>query len=200
MTVEKTEFQGVFIITPTVHHDHRGCFFESFNKSMFAKNIGVNPNFSQDNVSRSQRNVLRGLHYQMPPHSQAKLVSVISGDIEDFIVDLRLDSKTFGQSSCFSLSQENKKQLYIPKGFAHGFLSIDDAVVQYKVDGKYKPELERTLAWDDPKLKLKTTLSEEFNSAEFILSDKDKEGISFNQAVEELELFYKDVKQLSILD
>jgi len=184
MIYEKTKFEGVYSLTPEIFEDSRGLFFESFNQEKFLAATGIDPDFIQDNVSHSKRGVLRGLHYQLPPYSQAKLISVSKGNITDFIVDLRPDSKTFTQHGTFELSDLNRKQLYIPKGFAHGFFCSLDCVVQYKVEGKYNPEVERTLRWDEPQFGFRkhTMWDEDY----VIQSGKDKRGITMKECVKEI--------------
>ncbi|MDG1949885.1 MAG: dTDP-4-dehydrorhamnose 3,5-epimerase [bacterium] len=198
MDIEKTKFDGVYLLTPQIYEDERGSFRESFNREKFAKATGVNPDFIQDNVSCSTRGVLRGLHYQLPPHSQAKLVSVLQGHVWDFIVDLRPDSKTFTQHGVFDLTERNNKQLYIPKGFAHGFFCQGDCIMSYKVEGKYNPKVERTLRWDEPQFGFKhyTTWNEDY----VVQSEKDKVGITMKECVAEIKSLYTDSKQLSITD
>ncbi len=139
----KTDFNGLFVIKPKIFGDSRGYFFESFRDDIFKKNIG-DITFIQDNESKSSYGVLRGLHYQLPPFSQSKLVRVIIGEILDVVVDIRKDSPTFGKYFKIILSDENKHQLFVPKGFAHGFVVLSDfAIVNYKVDTLYAPEYDR---------------------------------------------------------
>ena len=198
MDIEKTKFDGVYLLTPQVFEDERGSFRESFNREKFAKATGVNPNFIQDNVSCSTRGVLRGLHYQLPPHSQAKLIMALKGHVWDFIVDLRPDSKTFTQHDSFHLSGDNHKQLYIPKGFAHGFFCQGDCMMHYKVEGRYNPVFERALRWDEKQFGFKhyTTWDEDY----VIQSPKDQKGLSMKECVAEIKSLYTDSKQLSITD
>lgn len=138
---------------PSVFTDHRGYFFEPWNAQRFAEASGLDVTFVQDNESQSSKGVLRGLHFQEPPHGQAKLLRVISGAILDVAVDLRTDSPTYGKHMGVSLSANNKRQFYVPEGFAHGFLSLeDDTVVAYKCSGYYHQASERSLRWNDPAL------------------------------------------------
>ena len=139
MKVSKTKINGLIIIEPKVFSDSRGYFFEPYNKIEFEKHFG-NIEFVQDNESKSKKGVLRGLHFQKPPFEQAKLVRCIDGKVLDVAVDIRKNSKTYGQYEAVELSGENKRQLYIPRGFAHGFLVLSDsAILAYKVDNKYEP-------------------------------------------------------------
>jgi len=148
-----TAIPDVKIIEPTVFADDRGFFFESFNQAKFEAAIGRSADFVQDNHSRSGRGVLRGLHYQLPPHAQAKLVRVVVGEVYDVAVDIRKSSPTFGQWVGVLLSAENKRQLWIPEGFAHGFLTLSDYVeFLYKTTNYYAPESDRGIRWDDPKI------------------------------------------------
>ena len=151
MKVTPTALPDVLVISPSVFGDERGFFFESWNQRVFAA-AGLNATFVQDNHSRSVRNVLRGLHYQIE-HAQGKLVRVCAGEVLDVAVDLRRSSPTFGQSLSFTLSAKNKQMLWIPPGFAHGFLVLSDAAeFLYKTTDYYAPEHERTLLWNDPAL------------------------------------------------
>lgn len=146
-----TDLPDVLLLRPRVFADERGCFFESFNARAFALATGADITFVQDNQSLSRRHVLRGLHYQVPPAAQAKLVRVAQGEIFDVAVDIRAGSKTFGQWTGRVLSAENRLQMWIPEGFAHGFLVLSDqAEVLYKTNRYYSPECERTLLWNDP--------------------------------------------------
>lgn len=155
MIVTKTDIEGVVIIEPTLHSDNRGYFFESFNERDFAKATGITTHFVQDNESRSAEGVVRGLHLQLPPYAQSKLVRVIEGEILDIAVDIRRGSPTFGHHVAIRLSGENHRQLFIPRGFAHGFIALrGDTIVQYKCDNYYAPECERTILWNDPALNI----------------------------------------------
>ena len=152
MEVKKTSIDGVFIIEPRIFEDSRGYFFESFSQREFEEKVGP-INFVQDNESKSSRGVLRGLHFQKGEASQAKLVRVIKGCVLDVAVDMRRSSPTFGQHVMVELSDENKRQFFIPRGFAHGFLVMsDEAIFTYKVDNVYAPEADSGVRWDDPEL------------------------------------------------
>ena len=178
MNYIKTEIDGVFILEPKVFEDSRGYFFEAFKYSDFEKNIGK-ISFIQDNESKSSRGVLRGLHYQKGEYSQAKLVRVISGRVLDVAVDLRVSSKTFGKYVMVELSGENKRQFFIPRGFAHGFLVLsDEAIFTYKVDNVYSPENEASIRFDDPELGIKWPM----DSDEITTSKKDLAAVSFKNA------------------
>lgn len=153
MKLIETALEGVVIVVPDIYGDERGYFFESFNTKSFTKLLGRDIAFVQDNESLSHEGVVRGLHFQLPPHAQSKLVRVVRGSILDIAVDIRRGSPTFGKYIAVELSAENHHQLFIPRGFAHGFRVIEgDAVVQYKCDNHYAPECEGTIRWDDPTL------------------------------------------------
>ncbi len=155
-----TAIPDVLVIEPRVFGDDRGFFFESFNAQDFAQATGVAADFVQDNHSKSVRNVLRGLHYQVEPRAQGKLVRVVQGEVFDVVVDLRKYSKTFGQWVGELLSAENKRQLWIPPGFAHGFLTLSDsAEFLYKTTDYYSPEHERCICWDDPEIDIEWPLT-----------------------------------------
>ncbi len=150
MEFKKTSIEGVYIIDPKVFNDARGYFFEAWKKSEFEANIGP-VEFVQDNESKSSYGVLRGLHYQKGEFSQAKLVRVIKGKVLDVAVDIRKSSPTFGQHVMVELSDENKRQFFIPRGFAHGFLVLsDEAIFTYKVDNPYAPQADAGIRWNDP--------------------------------------------------
>ena len=174
-----TYIPDVIIIEPQIFGDERGYFMESFRHDVFARQVpGIE--FIQDNESLSTRGVLRGLHYQLPPFAQAKLVRAVTGRILDVAVDIRKDSPIFGQHVAVELSGQNKRQLFIPRGFAHGFVvRSENAVVQYKVDNRYSPVHERGIAFDDPDLVIDWGLPEE----ELILSDKDRANQLLRDAV-----------------
>ena len=165
-----TDIPDVIIIEPRVFGDERGYFMESFRRDLFARQVpGVE--FIQDNESLSTRGVLRGLHYQLPPFAQAKLVRAVTGRVLDVAVDIRRESPTFGRYVGVELSGQNKRQLFIPRGFAHGFVVLSEqAVFQYKVDNWYSPEQERGIAFDDPDLGIDWGLPGE----ELILSNQDR--------------------------
>ncbi len=161
----------VVLIEPTVHVDNRGYFIETFRQDLFERAVGYQVNFIQDNESKSTKGVLRGLHYQLPPYTQAKLVRVIEGSVLDVAVDIRKSSPTFGQHVAAVLTSENKHQLFVPHGFAHGFLVLSDsAIFAYKVDNYYSPEHDRAIAFDDNDLDIDWRLPLELLQ----LSNKDK--------------------------
>jgi len=171
----ETGFKGLKIFEPRVFTDSRGYFFESFNKMAFSE-AGIFTEFVQDNESRSQKGVLRGLHYQLNPMAQAKLIRVVEGEVLDVVVDIRVGSPTYGKQFGLVVSAENKKQLYIPRGFAHGFLVLSDTCIfQYKCDNYYSKESEGGIHFNDPELNIDwgTDLSQ------VLVSDKDKVLPSF---------------------
>lgn len=177
MNIVRTAIPDVLIIEPKVFGDTRGFFFESFNQRQFEQLTGFAPHFVQDNHSRSARGVLRGLHYQIQ-QPQGKLVRVIAGEVFDVCVDLRRSSPTFGKSVCVSLSAQNHRQLWIPPGFAHGFLvTSESADFVYKTTDYYAPEHERALLWNDAALAIPWPLE-----GEPLLSAKDKAGVPLAQA------------------
>jgi dTDP-4-dehydrorhamnose 3,5-epimerase len=170
MKFTKTALEEVVLIEPEVFGDNRGYFFESFNKKCLEEYIGYNVNFCQDNESKSSYGVLRGLHYQLPPFAQAKLVRVVEGKVLDVAVDIRKNSPTFGRYVSVELSSENKKQLFIPRGFAHGFMTLSDfTVFQYKVDNYYAPEYDRGIIYNDKDIGIEWRIDQK----EIQLSDKD---------------------------
>jgi dTDP-4-dehydrorhamnose 3,5-epimerase len=161
----------VILIEPQVHGDQRGYFVETFRQDKFEQAIGYKVDFCQDNESKSTQGVLRGLHFQLPPFAQSKLVRVIEGEVLDVAADLRKGSPTFGQHVAMILSDQNKHQMFIPRGFAHGFLVLSDtATFAYKVDNYYSPECDRGLAFDDPQLNIDWHLPK----AQLKLSEKDQ--------------------------
>ena len=177
MKFSKAIIPGIVVIEPTVLSDKRGYFLESFNKNEFEKAIGK-VSFVQDNESRSSKGVLRGLHYQKPPFAQAKLVRCIEGKILDIAVDIRKDSPTYGLYHSDILSGENKKQLFIPRGFAHGFVVLSDsAIFAYKVDNTYAPDYEAGILWNDKKLGIEWGAKE----SEIFISDKDDQLPLFSE-------------------
>jgi dTDP-4-dehydrorhamnose 3,5-epimerase len=177
MNVIKTPLDGLLVIEPTVFGDQRGFFYESFNAQRFAEQTGVDVQFVQDNHSRSAKGVLRGLHYQIQ-QAQGKLVRVTSGAVFDVAVDLRKSSPTFGQWYGLELSEENKRQLWIPAGFAHGFVVTSDfAEFLYKTTDYYAPAFERSVIWNDPAIGIEWPLE-----GEPLLSAKDKAGVPLAQA------------------
>ncbi len=169
MNVIKTEIPDVLIFEPKVFGDERGFFFESFNQKVFEEAVGYPVHFVQDNHSKSSKGVLRGLHYQLAPFAQGKLVRCVAGEVFDVAVDIRKDSETFGKWVGVNLSAENKRQLWIPEGFAHGFLTLSDAAeFLYKTTNYYNPEMERGIIWNDPMLSI-----EWGESLNVVLSNKD---------------------------
>ena len=178
MKINSTNIEGVYLIVPKVFKDNRGVFFESFNKEIFQKNITSNMNFVQDNQSISSKGVLRGLHFQNPPHAQAKLVSVLKGIVLDVVVDLRKDSRTFGKYIIEELSGYNNHQLFLPKGMAHGFLTMEDnTIFSYKCSDFYHKESEDSIVWND------STLNIKWPNSNPILSQKDKNAKKFSSFV-----------------
>lgn len=178
MIVTKSDIEGILIIEPTLHSDDRGYFFESFNERDFAEATGITTHFVQDNESRSAEGVVRGLHFQLPPFAQSKLVRVIEGEILDIAVDIRRGSPTFGRYIAVRLSGKNHRQLYIPRGFAHGFVVVQgDAIVQYKCDNYYAPACERTIRWNDPKLNIDWGV----DLQSVILSARDSEAATLDE-------------------
>ncbi|EHG6003731.1 dTDP-4-dehydrorhamnose 3,5-epimerase [Escherichia fergusonii] len=171
MNVIKTEIPDVLIFEPKVFGDERGFFFESFNQKVFEEAVGRKVEFVQDNHSKSSKGVLRGLHYQLEPYAQGKLVRCVVGEVFDVAVDIRKSSPTFGKWVGVNLSAENKRQLWIPEGFAHGFLVLSEtAEFLYKTTNYYNPQSDRGIIWNDPSLNIKWPLVEKP-----ILSKKDAE-------------------------
>jgi dTDP-4-dehydrorhamnose 3,5-epimerase len=170
MKIEPSPLAGSFIITPSVFEDNRGYFFESFSQKRLDEALGYSPNFVQDNQSQSKYGVVRGLHLQMGEHAQAKLVRSLEGAILDVIVDVRPDSKQFGESFAIELTAQNKKQLFVPRGFAHGFAVLSDiATIHYKADNYYNKESESGLLYNDPVLKINWRISQ----SDITTSEKD---------------------------
>jgi dTDP-4-dehydrorhamnose 3,5-epimerase len=178
MKVTPLSIPDVLLIEPRMIEDARGFFFESFREDIFKKETSLNISFVQDNHSKSSQGILRGLHYQLPPHAQGKLVRVIQGEVLDVAVDIRKSSPTCGQYITEILSSDNKKQLYIPEGFAHGFLTLSDASeFLYKTTDYYHPECERCILWNDETLNI--PWPKNFNIQ---LSPKDLLGVSFSSS------------------
>ena len=170
MKVRPLAIPEILLIEPKIHIDERGYFFESFNQRKFEEATGLKPNFVQDNHSSSRKGVLRGIHYQSPPKAQDKLVRVVQGEVFDVVVDIRKESPTYKKWISEILSAENKKQLWIPKGFAHGFLTLSEtADFSYKITDYYAPENEQHIVWDDSDLGIDWPFS-----CEIILSEKDR--------------------------
>lgn len=179
MNYIQTEVEGVWLIEPKVCTDDRGYFMEAFKKEEFEAHVGA-VNFIQDNESKSSFGVLRGLHYQKGECCQAKLVRIIKGEVLDVAVDLRQSSSTFGKYISVLLSEENKRQFFIPRGFAHGFLVLsEEAIFSYKVDNKYAPQAEASILYKDDTIGIEWPLTE----TQLILSEKDKKAQPFSEAV-----------------
>lgn len=180
MKNKNLKINDVILFEPNVHMDNRGYFYESYNQKIFDEAVGFKTQFIQDNHSHSVLNTLRGLHFQKKPFEQAKLVRVIKGNIYDVAVDIRKNSSTFGQYIAEELSAENRKQLWIPKGFAHGFLVLSSsAEVIYKTDSFYNKDSEETILWDDKTLNIDWPLTDSP-----IVSDKDQKGVTFKDYCE----------------
>ena len=174
MELIETGFKGLILIKPKVFIDERGYFFESFNQEKF-ESIGIKEKFNQDNQSLSNKGLVRGLHFQAPPHAQGKLVRVIKGAVQDVVVDIRKNALTYGKSYSVELSEENFLMLYIPPGFAHGFATLQDhTIFSYKCTDTYHPECEGGLAWDDREFAIDWSVSAP------ILSEKDKKYQAFS--------------------
>jgi dTDP-4-dehydrorhamnose 3,5-epimerase len=170
MNIIKTDIEGVVIIEPRVFEDERGYFFEAFSEEAFRNEV-CDTHFVQDNESKSSYGVVRGLHFQLPPHAQSKLVRVVKGKVLDIAVDIRKSSATFGKCVSVELSAENRRQLFIPRGFAHGYAVLsDEAIFEYKCDNYYAPESEGAIAWDDVEL----AIDWQIPADKVILSAKDK--------------------------
>jgi len=182
LNIIETKIEGVYLIKPKIFKDERGYFFESFNQKKINKKTNVS--FVQDNQSLSSKDILRGLHFQKPPFAQDKLVSVIKGSVLDVVVDIRVNSKTYGKYIIEELNEENHHQLFIPIGMAHGFLSLEDhTIFAYKCSNFYDRESERALKWNDPDLNIKWPISNP------ILSEKDENAKKFSSFVSP---FFKD--------
>lgn len=168
MELIETGFEGLYIIQPKVFKDDRGYFFESYNGELFNK-LGLNLNFIQDNQSLSNKGIIRGMHFQQPPHAQGKLVRVIKGAVQDVVIDIRKNSKTYGQHLSVDLTEENFTMMYIPQGFAHGFATLENQTIfAYKCTDVYHPETEGGLAWDDAAFNIQWKIEDP------IMSPKDK--------------------------
>lgn len=175
MEVIATRFEGLFEIRPQLFSDDRGWFMESFNQERYKNALGLTKDFVQDNISFSDKGSLRGLHFQAPPYAQSKLVMVTLGSVLDVVVDLRTGSRTYGDHFKLILDSKTKNQLYVPQGFAHGFVSLESGTqFQYKCDNIYNKESEYTLSWNDP------TLDIDWDVTEPLLSLKDKDGLPFS--------------------
>ena len=177
MKITRTKIKDLIIIEPNIYKDERGYFIESFNKKKYDE-LNINTDFAQDNESKSTKGVLRGLHFQKPPYDQSKLVRCIQGKVLDVAVDIRTNSKTYGQHFSIILSDKNKKQFYIPKGFAHGFIVLSDhAIFSYKVDNDYSPNHDCGILWNDLDLNIDWKL----NNINPIISKKDSSLSTFKE-------------------
>lgn len=178
MRITETKLKGCFIIEPTIFGDERGYFFETFNKEQFKKQTGEEIEFVQDNEAFSNKGILRGLHFQKGAFAQAKLVRVVKGKVLDVVVDLRPNSETYGEHFSCILSEENKKQLFVPRGFAHGYSVLEDnTIFVYKCDNFYQPKSEGGIIYNDQTLQIDWMLSKD----EILVSDKDKVLKSFKE-------------------
>ena len=179
MEVIKTDIEGVVIIEPKIFGDARGYFYESFNAAEFEAKTGIKTTFVQDNQSKSCYGVLRGLHFQKPPYAQSKLERVVEGAVVDVAVDIRRGSPTFGKYVAVELTAENHRQLFIPRGFAHGFIvKSQTAIFQYKCDNLYAPQSEGAIAWNDPTIGIDWGIPKQ----DLLLSEKDKHHNSLTEA------------------
>lgn len=177
MEVTKTDIEGLLILKPRIFEDERGYFFESYNTNVF-KGLGVNNEFLQDNESASKKNVLRGLHFQSPPFAQGKLVRVISGSVVDIAVDIRKNSPNYGKHFSIELSADNKIIFWIPPGFAHGFVSLEDnSIFSYKCTQVYNKDSEQCLLWNDPVLNIDWGVNDP------LVSSKDQIGLNFKDFI-----------------
>tara|TARA_R110001583_G_C5482014_1_gene393905 strand:- start:133 stop:705 length:573 start_codon:yes stop_codon:yes gene_type:complete len=175
----RTEIPEVVLCKPIIYNDERGYFYEVFKKESFEKFIGYPVDFCQDNEAKSSKGVLRGLHYQLPPFAQSKLVRVIKGKVLDVVVDIRKESATFRKAVCVELSEENKYQLFVPQGFAHGYLTLsDETIFCYKVDNYYHQQSERGIIYNDRNLNIDWN----YPLDQLIISEKDKIQATFNNA------------------
>ncbi|MAY84838.1 MAG: dTDP-4-dehydrorhamnose 3,5-epimerase [Flavobacteriales bacterium] len=174
MEILETGFKGLLIIKPKVFKDDRGFFFESYNREKM-KEIGFDETFVQDNLSKSQKGVLRGMHFQKPPYAQGKLIQVIKGAVLDVVVDIRKNSETYGQHFSIEIDDKDKNQLYVPEGFAHGFLTLEDnTIFSYKCTNNYNKEAEGALMWNDPDLNISWPIENP------IISEKDQVADAFS--------------------
>lgn len=192
MKFTRTKIEDVVICEPTVHGDERGYFIETFREDKLFDFLGYKISFCQDNESKSSYGVIRGLHYQLPPYAQTKLVRVIQGRVLDVTVDIRKDSPTFGQHVAIELSAENRRQLLVPRGFAHGFVVLeDDTIFAYKVDNYYSPECDRGIAFNDKDIAIDWQVSVD----RLKLSQKDKIQPKLSEAIDLFEFrvdYYND--------
>ncbi|MEY3425864.1 MAG: dTDP-4-dehydrorhamnose 3,5-epimerase [Bacteroidota bacterium] len=182
MQISKFEIEGLLLLEPHLFEDNRGFFYESYNAKKYNEILGDGSDFVQDNISVSKKHVLRGLHFQKSPFGQGKLVTVLNGKVLDVAVDIRLNSKTFGQHQAVELSAENKRQFWIPPGFAHGFIALEEETLfSYKCTNYYSPEHEKTLLWNDPILAIDWG-----GVSNPIISEKDLFGQLFQDYKEEI--------------
>lgn len=182
MTIHDTGIQGLLLIEPKVFGDHRGYFLESFRQDKFNELVGEEILFVQDNESKSGKGVLRGLHFQIPPYAQGKLVRVIKGSVLDVAVDIRKGSPTYGKHFTVELTEHNKLQLWIPAGFAHGFASLeDDTIFQYKCTHYYSPENEGAVLWSDPELNIDWKINDP------LISEKDRNALPLSALISPFE-------------
>ena len=182
MVITECRIKGLFIIEPRIFEDSRGIFYETFNEKIFNDKTGLTISFCQDNESISKKNVLRGLHFQNPPFAQGKLVRIVAGRVLDIAVDIRKSSPTYGQYELIELSDKNKLQFYIPPGFAHGFVALEDnSIFSYKCTNYYSPVSERTIQWNDPNLSINWEIKNP------IISEKDQKGLDFATFVSEFQ-------------
>lgn len=177
MNFKKFNIKGPILFQPKIFYDSRGCFHESFNKKQFEKISNTKFDFFQENISNSKKNVIRGLHFQSKPYEQEKVITVIKGSIYDVFVDLRKNSKTYKKYKGIFLDDIKKNYLWIPKGFAHGFMALkSNTIIKYLVNNSYQPNYEKTLIWNDPKIKIKWP-----KSKRYIISKKDSDGKQINE-------------------
>ncbi len=182
MNIIETALEGVLILEPRVFSDERGSFCETFNEETFRKHTGTDFVFVQDNQSISKKHVLRGLHFQNPPNAQGKLVRVVRGAVLDVAVDIRKSSKTYGQHVIVELSESNNRQFWVPPGFAHGFLTLEEnTIFSYKCTNLYAPDSEGSLLWNDPDLKI------DWGIQDPLVSEKDMVGVEFRNFVSEFD-------------
>ncbi len=178
MKVEKTKIQGLLVLSPKIFFDDRGYFYESYNKNTFKNVTGLDIDFVQDNESKSSRGVVRGLHYQLPPYAQSKLIRVVKGEILDVAVDIRENSVTYGEVFSIILNEENKKMLFIPRGFAHGFSVLSEkAIINYKCDNFYNKNSESGIIYNDSDLNI------DWKIKNAVISEKDKAHPNFGNHV-----------------
>lgn len=180
MLIKKTSFKGLLIIQPKIYKDKRGCFLETFRLDKIERELGHKLSLVQDNETHSSYGVIRGMHYQLHPHAQSKLIRVVKGKVWDVVVDLRPNSITFSKSFALELSSENKLQLFIPRGFAHGYITLSmSSIFHYKVDNYYNKSSERGFKFDDPSLNIDWQLPKK----DWVISEKDKQNPSLEDAV-----------------